>query len=638
MSAICGRLHLDGSPADTVRIQASLDAMARYGPDGAGQRSDGTVAFGHQLHALLPESVGIAQPVHLAGPDLTITADARIDNREDLARAFGLDHAEVADWPDERYILAAYEKWGTDCVEKLLGDFAFALWDGRNRRLLLARDFIGARPLYYAVDGKRVAFASDVLGALEAAGLPQHLDPDSLREQFYRGSQQNKERTFFSNLAKLPPGHWLAADESGVRTHRYWDPANVADRQVGSEDNAIAEILDLVTDATRCRTRSTRPVGAHASGGLDSSTLAVLAARILGESDRSLTAINWAPPFTDADLPLDPDKDERATVEALVQAEPNIESCYTPLTAKDLAEGWAADITLHPSTTLRWEYRASKEAAARGVGVVLSGWGGDETIAFNGRGFFSDLARRGRWIRLARELRLRSQIHPVKFWGLRRKVILPLMSDGMVRVLLPKHADGRTNKTLANCLTPELRTLMEGIELETRSGRERPGRRRMQEVLLELGHLNLRAESWNDHGANLNIEYRFPVLDRRVVEFSLGGPDWLFFNNGWKRYAFRKSMEGLVPADAQWKKRKGDPAMVAGMAGQTEPAKKLQRLAILAREPHVRAAGLLDYDAFLDGYDNDHTSAQQMQAGGSRPTLQGSQFATWLAFATGTMG
>ena len=103
----------------------------------------------------------------------------------------------------------------------------------------------------------------------------------------------------------------------------------------------------------------------------------------------------------------------------------------------------------------------------------------------------------------------------------------------------------------------------------------------------------------------------------------------------WRR---RKHCDRQCAAAAQWKKRKGDPAMVKGMGEHIEPAKKLQRLAILAREPHVRAAGLLDFDAFLDGYDNDRTSVQQMQAGGSRPTLQGSQLVSWLVFATGTLG
>jgi hypothetical protein len=159
----------------------------------------------------------------------------------------------------------------------------------------------------------------------------------------------------------------------------------------------------------------------------------------------------------------------------------------------------------------------------------------------------------------------------------------------------------------------------------------------MQTVLLELGHLNYRAESWNDWGANLDIEYRYPVLDKRVVEFALGAPDWLFFHNGWKRYAFRKSMNGLVPAVAQWKKRKGDPAMVQGGQGIFEPAQKLQRLHLLAREAQVRRAGLLDWDRFLDGHDNDRSAAQAAAQGSSRPTVQGSSRASWVAFSDATL-
>lgn len=506
MSAILGRFHLDGSPVELSSLEAGLAAMQRYAPDGASSWHRSSIALGHCLNALLPESVGEEQPLEVAEPRLTISADARIDNREDLAAALGLDASETKAWPDARYILAAYRKWGVDCVDRLIGDFAFALWDADRQRLLLARDFIGIRPLYYAIDGKRLAFASDVSGALEVSGLSRRLDQVAARTQFYSGSMQDKERTFFHGLKKLPPGCLMLVDASGPRIQRYWRPEDVPSFDPGSEDQTVERVLELVTEATRCRTRSTRGVGAHASGGLDSSTLAVLAARAVRDSGRSMTAINWAPPFTQEDLPLDPEGDERAVVEALVDAEPNIESCYTPLTAPDLADGWAVDITANPSTTLRWEYRASREAADRGVGVILSGWGGDETIAFNGRGYFSDLARRGRWIELARELKLRSDIHPVVMWGLRRKVIMPLMSDWMLRTFLPGHAKGRNEESLPNCLAPEFLAGLEAIDPPIRNGRERPGRRHMQHVLLELGHLNHRAESWNDWGANLNIE------------------------------------------------------------------------------------------------------------------------------------
>jgi hypothetical protein len=124
----------------------------------------------------------------------------------------------------------------------------------------------------------------------------------------------------------------------------------------------------------------------------------------------------------------------------------------------------------------------------------------------------------------------------------------------------------------------------------------------MQEKLLALGHLSFRAESWADWGGNVGIEYRFPLLDKRVVEFALGAPDWLYFRNGWKRYAFRKALEGFVPAPGRWKKSKGDPAMVRGAAQLVDPALELFRDRLAARESAVRAAGLIDWETFVAGY------------------------------------
>src|SRR5919109_4236701 len=161
MSGIAGIYHLDGHPANPVLLTRMTDIIADRGPDGEGHWLAGPVGLGHRMLHTTSESLHQKQPVVDDTGQLVITADARIDNRDELISTLEVDRHHKGEISDAELILKAYEKWGQACPEKLLGDFAFAIWDGREHRLFCARDPIGIKPFYYYLDGKRFLWASE---------------------------------------------------------------------------------------------------------------------------------------------------------------------------------------------------------------------------------------------------------------------------------------------------------------------------------------------------------------------------------------------------------------------------------------------------------------------------------------------
>ena len=166
MSGIIGIHYLDGRPVDRENLTKMVDILAHRGPDGADIWVDGCVGLGHRMLWTTPESLIEKLPLENQRGDLVITADARIDNRDELIAALQINNRPSDKVVDSELILAAYEKWGEDCPEHLLGDFAFAIWDERRELLFCARDHFGVKPFYYYFANNTFAFGSEIKALL----------------------------------------------------------------------------------------------------------------------------------------------------------------------------------------------------------------------------------------------------------------------------------------------------------------------------------------------------------------------------------------------------------------------------------------------------------------------------------------
>jgi asparagine synthase (glutamine-hydrolysing) len=490
---------------------------------------------------------------------LAIAADLRLDDRLTLAKNLGLTATDARECLDPELVLRAYRRWGLDCPKHLLGVGAFILWDAEKQRLLCSRDLAGVRPLYYRqLPGRAIVISSDLQSLMAHPGIPDKLDLAYARSRLESGQAfQHPTRTLCDGVRKVPAGHRLTVMNGAVNVEPYWQPGEVSRRDYGDEREYAEELRTLLRAAVACRLPETADgVGAHLSGGLDSSSIAVLASRALAGSGRRFVGFSWAPPWQEvSELP----KDERLLAEMAAKYG-EIPLHYTKLTTADVVAHACRDLALQPTTTLQLELASSRDAASAGVRTMLSGWGGDELAVFNGRGLFADLARRGRWVTVQRELRQRQQIHGGSMLGAwRHRVVEPLLPDV---ASLGFRRSRRTAPTLPSELRPEFAALISCTEpLESMSLRERPGVHAMQASLFINGHLQYRLEAWAAHGATLGLDYAFPLLDQRLIEFALSVPDHLFFKNGWKRWLYRTAMEGVLPEAVRWHPDKHDSAL-----------------------------------------------------------------------------
>lgn len=602
MSGFAGQFNRDGRPTTADDLAPAMAALAHHNREGCGLWYEGPVALSHHMTHVTPESVGETLPYHVASSSLTITGDSRLDNRDELLAALAVPR-ELWTMPDSQLILRAYERWGDDCPLHLLGDYAFAIWDKRAQRLFCARDFIGAKPFYYHAARGGFYFASDITALLAFPAVSSELNLRYVRTYLEYGRYYHLERSFFEDVRKLPPGHTLNVSAGGLEKRRYWSAADAPKIRYTNDADYVERLRELLDEAVAPRLRSAFPIGAHLSGGLDSSSVAVLAARALHKKGEMLHAFCWAPPPAEAERPL---TDERALAEAICQLE-GIPLIYTPLGPEGLVALWTRDITRHPEHTLRHELVASRLAAAMGKRVILSGWGGDEAAAFNGRGYFADLFRRGRWVTMSRELALRARLHEDDFWGnVKSRAILPLLPDALLRRARPDLLQMSTPVPFpVEPLQPAFAArLSEAKPYVVEELRERPGVHNHQIRLINYGHLTERLESWAENGGRRGMEYRYPLLDRRVVEFALGVPERLFHYQGWKRYLFRETVGGILPDEVQWNKLKAEYSIARATQEVMGEALRLLYPAMANRRAAIRRAGLLRDDVFLTGIQN----------------------------------
>jgi len=599
MSGICGIFQRDGEPVSAAALHPMMEAMQHYGREGGSEWRSGAVALGHLMTHNTPESSREKLPFEHPDAQLAISSDARLDNRGELCSLLKIPAREQEALPDSQLILRAYRQWGSACPLRLLGDFAFAIYDAGKNRLFCARDSLGIRPFYYYSDGRIFCFSSDLAALLASQAVPEELNLETVRGALVYPNFYHKEYTFYQDVYKLPPATSLVIEPEKITREPYWSPGGSPEIRFTREGEYSECLQELLTEAVDCRLRSSFASGSHLSSGLDSSTIAVIAARRLRERGQDLHTFSWAPPPTPAEYPL---MDERAIVEAVSQREGTIQH-YTLVTPQDIYSQMSVDITRHPSEMLLLESIVARQAAEHGLRVMLSGWGGDEMAAFNGRGFFADLLRRGRWVQMWRELSLRAKLHEGSIWqGIRNDAILPLLPDGLIRAVKPgSHLLPHELPLPGIVQLPFAERLGRARALKAPDLRVRPGVRENQIRLLLSGHLMKRIESWAANGARYGIEYRYPLLDRRIVEFSLSIPEGLFFKHGWKRYLFRQAGDGILPDEVRWQRMKVDAALKKQPPSNLIMAYKMLRDEILAKREAIQGRGYVNPDGIIQG-------------------------------------
>jgi asparagine synthase (glutamine-hydrolysing) len=538
MRLICGVLHLNGANADEdlLRAMAAQMDVPRLRPS-LGFWHKGPVGL-----AVLDFSVrGAPAPALPESATSIIAADVRLDEPVALARALGCDEAQAED----ALLLTALERFGLPKLDQVLGDFAFASWNTKAQRLICGRDMFGIRPLAFVHQpGKIFAFAS-FPNALHGAGIvAKKVDEDALVRRLVRNLRHDD--SLIAGIRRLPPAHVIEVSSEDISLTRYWqlDRAAVGTKE-GSPEAAARELRQLVDEAVRCRLPRKSETGAHLSGGLDSSAIAVLAARKLRERGRKLYAYSFLDRQRN-DITLE---DETEFVKAVVEQEGDID--WTPIRPSPASHRLVKPVDADKMTPLSAdapENAVCQRAEEQGVGVLLSGWGGDEGATFNGRGTLAELLLHGRWPKFAREIAALSRERGWSMASVFRREILFYFWRAVLPVSVLKRASGRDRPLivlLEEFLSPDVRRhltqVLDATLTMAPDGRENRWR------LLTSPHIAERAEIWAQIGARHGLAFAFPLLDRRVVEFALSIRSELFLRDGFRRRPFRDAMADVLP-------------------------------------------------------------------------------------------
>jgi asparagine synthase (glutamine-hydrolysing) len=278
MCGIAGIVRSDGAPAGVELLRAMTTVLAHRGPDGDGFFCEGPVGLGHRRLAIIDLATG-DQPMASDDGSSVIIFNGEIYNFRELRRELEGRGATFRTRSDTEVILRAYEAWGVECLSRLRGMFAFAIWDKARRRLFLARDRVGIKPLVYAWDGRRLLFGSEIKALLEDAAVSRELDWEALRD-FLTLHYIPSPRTIFRSIRKLPPASYLVLDldRPEPEVHRYWDLRFVPDSRP-TEADWLDGLRWHLTDAVRSHLVSDVPIGAFLSGGVDSSAVVALMAQ-----------------------------------------------------------------------------------------------------------------------------------------------------------------------------------------------------------------------------------------------------------------------------------------------------------------------------------------------------------------------
>ena len=608
MTAICGFQARDvGGGADG--LDAMLAALVDYGADATTWTEDG-VGFGVRT-AATEETPPEPRVWFARDAGLALAADARLDDRDTLCAALGVPPPERAAARDGDLLLRAYARWGRDCPHRLLGDYAFAVWDARRRVLFCARDHIGVRPFYYAVTPGGFVFASAVEAVLAAPGVSDALDETVVATFLTDPHTYSRTRTFFEAVRKLPPGHTLTVAGGDVRIEQYWRPEDVPRARPDADDATAEAFLDLYARAVRDRLRNaTDPVGTHLSGGLDSSSVAVLAARELRRQNRPAPlAFSWLPRLGAA--PPEPaHAPEYALVDTVCRRE-GLRVFHRSPSPGDVLAFLRRDGAF-PNTPVDLNEDVVRRCAAqRGVTVLLSGWGGDEGASFDGRGYDAEMLLTGRWKRFSVSARARN-VAPLKLLAWTALHLAYPNSPIYIRRRL-RGAGPYRRRWFIDPAFDRRTTPLPALD-------PRPiGTRRIRNVLVQAGYVSERLEGWAASGARDDVEYRYPLLDRRVLEFALGLPSTCFRRGKWNRWLMRSALSrvpapdtltppagrAILPPEICWNRSKSDPARHAGLVDASAAALPVVRRALDARITPPARAGYIDMSRLYDRLDAD---------------------------------
>ena len=592
MSGILGIWNFDGRPVDPSELGKLSESLAHRGPDGNGLYIRGEFGLACRLSRIMPESAVEVQP--LVDPSgIAVVFDGRLDNRDELIEAICKIEPLSRAAPDPALVLGAYHLHGADFAAHLAGDFTAAIVDPDRRQLLLARDAIGLRPLYYYRTPDLFLFASEIKTLLAHPKVVTGPADDVLADYIfnYLVTADDRGVTFFKNIFSVLPAHLAIVSGNNVVTRRYWDftPASSAHRP------SLADCVDgfrhFFTQSVRRRLRSATPVAVSVSGGLDSSAIFCVGETLRRDDPTRYPALLGASYSADDGSPVDEERFLREIENHYGVSIERFDHLRTGIMHRSREAIWHIEA---PMLDVQWSAHSTflEEIRARGTRVLLTGHWGDQFLFDDA--YVVELCRRGAW------LTAWQHVHEYGGWlGVadqnfyRRRLLRGLWRNALPDAVVP--ALRRLRRRLRQAPNPqswyaepfrqraESRTAARGPGGFTAHGRSlyQMARSRYHVLCME----------WNNKvGLMHGLDMAFPFLDRDLIAFLMSIPGELQAWSGIPKVILREALRGVLPDAIAQRRGKADftDAGNSGMADDFDDISACLRAGSTTRMGYVK--------------------------------------------------
>ncbi len=540
MRSIFGRINLNKKPVNREFFENSIEKLSVYSKSKSQFSVENQTGFGQIVFPPFKDEK------LLNYSDLVLVSDSLIYNRNEIIQDLQINE-KIS---DDLLILKSYERWGEKCVNHFIGDFAFVIWDSNTEELFCARDHLGIKPLHYYFNKDSFVFSTDIASILEQNDLVFSIDQQQIADTISIVKSE-KFRTTYTEIKKLPPAHILILKNNKVEIKSYWKLKPKKEIQKKDID-IINEFKFLLFESVKCRIKRMESVGAELSGGIDSSCITAIASSI--KPIKSFSHI-----LPDHKLGrIYPFKDERVFINLLVDhckiKSQNFVSSEESL-LKTLKENIVSSKSLFQQNFGIFSDQLYEKASQENVTVLLSGFGGDEVVTSKSSGYLKELVVNRKWEELKVDLKNQN---PNYFKYLKTYIKIYLKSR------FPKVRKLRYQKPwwtykLKNFAITE--SFFKSYKVKERyysnyKKLDVPGMQQKNIKRIVHPYVSQRLEYCSLIARKYGIEYRYPLLDIRLIEFYLSVPTRLKARNGIGRYLIRRTIEGIVPEKIQWRNDK----------------------------------------------------------------------------------
>ena len=589
----------DKSP-DRELLSRMIGLIGHRGPDATGIHVDGPSGLAHARLSIIDLSGG-DQPIYNEDRSIWIVFNGEIFNYPELRADLVEKGHRFYTQSDTEVLVHMYEEFGTEMFSRLNGQFAFAIWDDRRQELLLARDRVGIRPLFYHQDGRRLLFGSEAKAIFADPSVPRRLDRQSLRDVFTCWAPLD-EATPFEGIRQLPAGHFAVFSRTALKVQPFWqlrfEPDCAGQGRERPFEDWVGELTELLVDATRIRLRADVPVGAYLSGGLDSTLTSSIVKRNFNNLLRTFSVS-----FTDGRF-------DEAPFQATAVNALKTDHSQVRCSDKDIGADFPKVVWHSETPLLRTApaplYRLSRLVRENHFKVVLTGEGADEMFA--GYNIFKEDKVRRFWARRP-DSKLRPQLlaklYPYIFkqgGGKNAKFLETFFKRGMTETGSPVYSHQvRWSNTaqLHNFLTAEINNgngLADFIERYTAGLPEgfmswHPlSRAQYTEIRIFLTNYLLAAQGDRMAMANA-VEGRYPFLDYRVIEFAARTPPRFKLNGLTEKFILKQIAQDYIPKELIKRPKQPYRAPISGCFFNDEPA---EYVADMLSETSIKKAGCFD--------------------------------------------